>query len=389
MGGPRIRRTGARAAVAAAILLGLAPALLGGSPASATTSPPGSWSIRDSLPAAGLFLDNISCPTTDDCFAVGEDSGADIAVITTDGGDTWVTRSLPAATGVPGEKDYLDGVACPTATECVAVGVATDPHGVILGGDVVTTGDGGSTWAFQSLPSGVGGLDAVACPSPTDCYASGDDAGDVAVIATTDGGSTWVSDDLPDMMAGLDTISCPSTTDCVAAGESFAEGSDGGGFDLFTTDGGVSWSTTPLAPRMAKTMADLSCPSTSDCFAVGGNSRDRVDVVESTDGGSSWKVRGVPKKLDFLGAVACPSTSECVASGEVLNNAVTVATTNTGRSWSVRSLPTGVETPLSISCPGPASCFATSETSTDVVILGSSNPAHRRTSSRPSTSSPA
>jgi photosystem II stability/assembly factor-like uncharacterized protein len=68
-------------------------------------------------------LREVSCPTATNCFAV---SGQYIYVApvggtilaTTDGGSTWNPQSS-------GTNNYLSGVSCPTATTCFAVGGVT------------------------------------------------------------------------------------------------------------------------------------------------------------------------------------------------------------------------------------------------------------------------
>jgi photosystem II stability/assembly factor-like uncharacterized protein len=84
-----------------------------------------------------------------------------------------------ASSQISGTIYYLHGVACPSPSTCVAVGVK---------GTIVRSTDGGRTW--RSQPSGTTTvLFGVACPSPSTCVAVGGDT----ILRSTDGGRTWRS----------------------------------------------------------------------------------------------------------------------------------------------------------------------------------------------------
>ena len=150
---------------------------LGTGTAGATTG----WQVDTSYPAVpGATA--VACPTASNCFAVGTNrSGAGDILATTDGGTTWTSQSVPS--GVTG----LSGVACSSADSCFAVGSDSD-----LGTGVILATTDGSTWSSQSVPPGVGGLVAVACPATDTCYAVGFGDGGGVIVTTADG-STWAT----------------------------------------------------------------------------------------------------------------------------------------------------------------------------------------------------
>lgn len=98
----------------------------------------------------------------------------------------------------------------------------------------------------------------------------------------------------------------------------------------------------------------ISCPSATECVAVGADAKLGGVASTSNDGGSTW----VQEKLDAnepqLDAVACFNVANCVAVGA----GATVRTSDGGKTWSSSSIPTGNTTLLGVSCPNVTSCVA-------------------------------
>src|SRR5438874_790577 len=94
------------------------------------------------------------------------------------GGRLSARPAAPAASRQPrGTTNNLHGVACLSPSTCVAVGV---------GGTILRSTDGGSTWRRQ--PSGTrDDLLHVACVRPSTCLA----VGFGMILRSTNGGSTW------------------------------------------------------------------------------------------------------------------------------------------------------------------------------------------------------
>jgi photosystem II stability/assembly factor-like uncharacterized protein len=144
------------------------------------------------------------------------------------------------------------------------------------------------------------------------------------IWSTSDGGSSWLQGG-PTNDSGLDSVSCPSTTDCVAVG---LNSDSNAPVAAFTSDDGSSW-TAGAFSRGVHDLLDVSCGSTTHCIAVGQNGLDRCSatgctavgdinsaaVELTTNGGASWTLVASPLWVHELKAVSCPSATECVAVG--------------------------------------------------------------------------
>ncbi|MDA8312140.1 MAG: hypothetical protein M0Z46_16345 [Actinomycetota bacterium] len=138
--------------------------------------------------------------------------------------------------------------AAAAAKEQVTTGVTSCTNGrVTTVADVASSSDGGLTWTPEMLPSDVPKprLDGLSCPTATECWAAGTelvreqvgkttDMSSPVLIGTTDGGSTWskvvfsVPATAPDTTGqsyiSMGSVTCPTTRVCLARGGA-AEGS--------------------------------------------------------------------------------------------------------------------------------------------------------------------
>jgi photosystem II stability/assembly factor-like uncharacterized protein len=84
----------------------------------------------------------------------------------------------------------LNTISCASANHCAVAGFGAGEFSALL-----TTSDGGQTWTSRTVPSWALGLDGVSCPSATACIAVGSTvvsfAGSPVVVASNDGGATW------------------------------------------------------------------------------------------------------------------------------------------------------------------------------------------------------
>ena len=133
--------------------------------------------------------------------------------------------------------------------------------------------------------------------------------------ATNDGGESWALDPLPSVVGHLDTLSCPSKDFCAglaAKSSLLSEGTTDATF-LFTTDGGKTFTDEPLV--RGDSMQSLSCSSDQDCTAIGSSDHlggpDNFAAgvsARTTDGGATWSPGTIPDGLGVdggLGAVVC------------------------------------------------------------------------------------
>jgi len=291
------------------------------------------WWWQNPLPN-GNSLDTVSCTSTTSCVFGGL---AGTILTTSDGGATWASQN-------PGTNAYINGLSCPSATVCIADGYPDQApnQGV---GVIVASNDGGKTWTQQNA-LGVIGLQGNACPSTTTCFIGAQNG---VILSTTNGGTTWTTHTAG---AGIwSEVSCPSTTTCFIAGTSGIDG---------TIDGGTTWTPQNLPPSV--TVRGISCPTVTVCFASGGTGT----ILKTSDGGGTWTAQTTTGTTSDLATVSCPSTSVCFAAGA---NDTIIATTNGGISWSTQFQRTFYYGWYALSCPSVSACFAVGNHD----ILGTTN----------------
>jgi Ser-Thr-rich glycosyl-phosphatidyl-inositol-anchored membrane family len=134
-----------------------------------------SWSISSSLNPGVITneLNGVKCTSSTSCMAVGDyynASNVDQTLVERWNGSTWAVVASPDQ-GT--RQNYLSGIACPSATSCVAVGFFRNASSVP---QTLVESWNGSTWAIVASPNPSGSstsLSGVACPSSTSCTAVG------------------------------------------------------------------------------------------------------------------------------------------------------------------------------------------------------------------------
>ena len=196
-----------------------------------------------------------------------------------------------------------------------------------LSGSVVgfTTSAGASPlWSTMPTP-GLGGsdgvLNGVSCPSATSCFAVGSSTrgnGDRAQLVVRWDGTTWSKMPTPDRVGVLESslkgVSCPSATFCFAVGDETSKRVNDG--SLIEEWNGQTWSqSASAAPYVNYLSGGVSCASPSACFVVGGEDAAHRSVLQYWNG-VEWSVMTDPNPVEAaLGAVSCPSTTSCFAVG--------------------------------------------------------------------------
>jgi hypothetical protein len=166
--------------------------------------------------------------------------------------------------------------------------------------------------------------------------------------------STWtvprpVVDRSPDD-ATLYGVSCPSATDCIAVGSD-----DVADEPLAERWNGKRWSIqrTPKPNLDGSGLSAISCPASNDCTAVGGFRRGdtgcTAPLVEHWDG-ARWRIQraarlpecGAPNDSGFDG-VSCPSRVRCTAVGSFSKSDgaydLTLAEGHRPGSWTIQPTP--------------------------------------------------
>ena len=181
----------------------------------------------------GAKLASVSCASATACKAVGyiEVSGQPRKTLAaTWNGSSWAVETSANPANIYGSQ--LQGVSCPSATACTAVGHYIDATTVQR---PLAEAWNGSTWDLQTVPSpGGGGTDPtlydVSCVSSSDCEAVGGYTSATAHATPLSAGwtgSSWALQSAPNPHGSSDStllgVSC--TTTCMAVGYALYDGS--------------------------------------------------------------------------------------------------------------------------------------------------------------------
>jgi hypothetical protein len=298
--------------------------------------------------AEGLY--GVGCASPSECWAVGWSVRSDgfRALIEHWDGTEWQTVEPPSllpvsggdrtgsdarasangsrrhpVEGVDASSEWLRGVACASSDECWAVGVHRDAQAVVR--PVIMRWDG-SSWsvAVNGAPGQADAyLSGVTCGAPGDCWAVGAHYGNVStrVLIQHWDGSAWTESVVTD--AGttsfdiLNAVTCPSVSDCWAVGSTASEGKIR---PLAVRWDGSSWSQVPSPSTDAVTsvLRGISCLDSELCWAFG--QRGGRTLLQSWDG-QIWRDFSPPTfgrsaTLDALVGIACVRNSaNCHAVG--------------------------------------------------------------------------
>jgi CHAP domain len=315
-------------------------------PAGAISDPNRPEPLRTSLTSA-------ACPSAGECVAIGQyedSSGNTEGMLLTGSGTTWTATEAPLpgdAINDPGSaypfRASLASVACPSASECVAVGEYQDSSGQYQG--FLVTGSG-TTWTATKaapLPDGASaypdaGLSAVSCASATACVAIGsylDSSGQFQGLLLTGSGTTWGATRAASPSGAaypLDSVACASGMPCVVVGSYWNSANTSQ--PVLLTWSGTTWiDAEPQLPADASTYGTVfqngyaTCPSATTCVVAGSYEGGDKSGVLLTGSGTKWTTTEAPATANAVGptgahtgsfmpgSVACPSTTQCVAAG--------------------------------------------------------------------------
>jgi hypothetical protein len=133
----------------------------------------------------------------------------------------------------------------------------------------------------------------------------------------------------------------------------------------------VAWQST------AATLVQLTCPTISECFAVGHKSNQGY-ILRTTNGGRNWTGASYGGTNAYLDEVACSDAAHCVVGGNAGASGRLLYTTNGGASWTAAALPS-VGTPVggaqALTCVKGGTCylFAPMIKYSNFVLYSSSN----------------
>jgi hypothetical protein len=309
---------------------------------------------------AASEIDGISCPSSSFCAAA--DSAGNVLTSTDPANKSATWKATNVNSGIatnPGGSYFLEDIACPSASLCVAV----DNVGNVL---TSTDPDSGSpTWTAAKADN-AGGFTAITCPSPALCVAVDFDGNAVVSTHPTGGAGAWTTTSIDgDLLVHYESISCPSTRECFA-------GMDGGSVTVvhLSSGGSISSTSTTAIDEGISLVNGISCPTTSLCVAADslGN------IVESTKPAgpaSGWKkvkvdIAGAANPANELDAISCSSRTHCVAVDAVGNAISASARKGSASGWKLVHAD-----PLSalnaVSCPSSSLCVAVDDTGNEIV----------------------
>ena len=259
--------------------------------------------------SASATLVGVACASASNCLAVGTydtSSGKSFPFAQRWNGTAWSLVTVPAAGST---SSSLDSIACASARSCWAVG--SDRHGTL------TEHWNGSAWAIFASPGGAGArLNSVACVAPGVCWAVGEtQAGTLTLQWNV---QAWTKQATPSSGTSggiLTGVSCASPTLCMAVGS-------GPGGMLTQQWDGKSWSLSGQVPMSAPQGA--SCLGGLVCMAVGVRHTNPPQQSELTMAarwnGSAWSRLSTPKPASNLNVhglegIACVTASDCWAVG--------------------------------------------------------------------------
>lgn len=249
-------------------------------------------------------LTTIACPTSSACAALGQDGNgnAKSAIInaTTGTAKAWSGKLA---------SQFMNAIACPSATGCLAVA-----------DDVVVTVKP-STGAMKVAatlkpPAGdIVAMGAMACAGTTDCYAAGFQgtpaAGKAIVVHLSAAGKVLSRNIVTG--TGIGAIACPSSSICLVSDHFASSGAE----QIRLLDHGKLSASSHTFP--AKTFIQrIACFRASLCYALGG--------VSTTTGSPTDEMFPLNPKTGAIGAVvklskfsgtglACSSATRCLVVG--------------------------------------------------------------------------
>jgi subtilisin family serine protease len=327
-------------------------------------------------------LNGVSCVSSTSCMAVGwyETASEGRKALTVSwNGSAWSFISSSKPSGAVGPI-LLNGVSCPSANSCTAVGNYLSQTGVPSKQETRTLVQAwnGTEWTIKASANPEGQkqnmLSGVACVSATSCTAVGRTGQTIGwgsgtkTLAEAWNGSTWSLQTVPApagvTQSALEDISCSSATSCLAVGNTnnpeTGSSLQNGPVGFALNWDGAQWSvSTSLQPGP---FFGVSCGAVSSCDAIGDG------VGRHWDGGQ-WTIEDTFHPLDGsdleIGDVSCASKTACTAvgsfSGPRYNHGTHVLAERLTPRWSLQSTPTPptvTESALEdVSCTSTTACW--------------------------------
>jgi hypothetical protein len=332
----------------------------------------GAWTA-DTIGKSTDSLSGIACVSATACIATGGERRPETTLtkpfVARWDGSAWTREEVAMPRSV--EVAALPAISCPSTTFCVAAGYVTTPAGIGL-----IENWNGREWTIQSFPvptnttsTRFGGI---SCRATNDCVAFGS-------YVTRESTRGFISERWDGVRWTLETITTvPGATSLSPEGLSCAS-SDGfcaavgyysttaGTFAFLAQSNGFGWTVQTVPSNERRILQGASCISSSMCAAVGYDST-QASLIMRWDG-SEWTTDTAPRPEGVpLRSVSCTSSTSCTATGTGSSNTLTRAEQWDGTEWTVQT------TPSPEVAPGELTFLATCISSIECVAIGSSFP---------------
>jgi Bacterial Ig-like domain (group 3) len=298
---------------------------------------PGLASLGTPFDATGWSIRSLSCPAAGDCTAVGvagtDTSRDEAAFLVTETDGIWGDATL-----VPGQAalsalqiTWGDSVSCSAVGDCTAFGgyaPSSNSSLVWVADEVDDTWGPAQQLAVPATSIRVTGF--LSCATPGNCAVEGtyaDPASSHAFLADEVNGNWQASQDVPGLPATpseADAISCPAPGDCTATG---AYDISGRFQEYASAELNGVWSAASALPGLVPAAAELrglSCSLPGYCSAIG-DLDGRSLVTEAN--GTATTVTVAAAKVSYADEQTVPiSVSVTSPAGDTPTGTVTVTT---------------------------------------------------------------
>jgi hypothetical protein len=268
------------------------------------------WTIvpTPKLRNAGASLNDIACTSASACMAVGNRgtpaSPNDLTLAESWNGSNWKLVRTPPP---PARGTALSGISCTSSASCMAVGYYGF-NGANNSQITLSEHWNGTTWRILTTPNpgNSGALGGVACSSASACMATGDHFvknSATRIIATLSehwDGTRWHVQPSPNpaaaALAAFGDVSCVSPSACMGVGTATDDTGEEN-FTLAQSWNGTSWTivNTPSPGSFIDTLNGVSCTAATACMAVGAfDGTANVFTLAERWNGTSWTMLKTP-----------------------------------------------------------------------------------------------
>jgi Tfp pilus assembly protein PilV len=269
------------------------------------------WTASSPNPTSPLVTlstaSNLACPTiatATNCLITGTIASGPVVVVEGSAPAglataapiwTWTSDTFPSGT----TPTSINGLTCPSATECLVTGATGVTSPVVLYGPI-TASAALAKDTLPASPAAITTIGAMACPSTVACVLLGTTASGPAILSGAIAGvgtaDTWTEDTLPTQPTGyalttLTSVSCTTNSSCTITGVGTNASGVATGFLLASSASTTTWSAIGLPtanPVLFLSGARCTQPGTGVCSAVGAGPAGAADLVSTSGPTGSW-----------------------------------------------------------------------------------------------------